>query len=48
MIWKILTIFNFVVTLSIMGLVGMAVHNIKKKKKNLKNASGVKIHPKAK
>lgn len=48
MIWKILTIFNFVVTLSIVGLVGMAVHNIKKKKKNLKNASGVKTHPKAK
>lgn len=48
MIWKILTIFNLVVTLSIVGLVGMAVHNIKKKKKYLKNASGVKTHPKAK
>lgn len=48
MIWKILTIFNLVVSLSIVGLVGMAIHNIKKKKKNLKNASGVKSYPKAK
>lgn len=48
MIWKILTIFNLAVSIGLMGLIGMAVHNIKKKKKNLKNASGVKTHPKAK
>ena len=48
MIWKILTLFNLAVSVGLMGLIGMAVHNIKKKKKNLKNASTIKTHPKQK
>lgn len=47
MIWKILILFNLAVSVAIVGLVGMAIHNIKKKKKNLRNASSTgKTYPK--